>query len=122
VILFVLHNNFLHIYAHKGSTWHVEQDGCSEYSYWNLLSLQLLHTADYYMEKYKHPIVLVLDQVDRIAKSDPKFLGILQDFAKDCADRGTLVIVFIASKGLVPQIMKCRDMIFNIMIYMQSFY
>src|SRR6185369_13567907 len=82
--------------------------------YWNLLSLQLLHTADYYMEKYKHPIVLVLDQVDHIAKSDPKFLGILQDFAKNCADRGTLVIVFIASEGLVLQIMKCRDMIFNI--------
>ncbi|CAG8714162.1 9854_t:CDS:2, partial [Ambispora leptoticha] len=60
-------------------------------------------------EKYKRPIVLILDQVDRIAKEDPKFLRILQDFAKDCADKGTLVIVFIASEGLVPQIMRSRS-------------
>jgi len=84
--------------------------------------MQLLRTAAYYMEKYKRPIVLVLDQIDRIAKQDPRFLGILQDFAKDCADKGTIVIVFIASEGLVPQIMKCRDvMIFNILIYMVEF-
>ncbi|CAG8723040.1 9736_t:CDS:2, partial [Ambispora leptoticha] len=86
-----------------------EQDGRSEYSSWNLLSTQLLRTADYYMKKYKRPIVLVLDQVDRIAKKDPEFLGILQDFAKSGADRGTLVIVFIASEGLIPQIMKSRS-------------
>ncbi|CAG8649106.1 7659_t:CDS:2, partial [Ambispora gerdemannii] len=93
----------------KGSTWYVEQDGYSEYSNWDLLSMQLLRTANYYMKKYKRPIVLILDQVDRIAKEDPKFLRILQDFAKDCADKGTLVIVFIASEGLVPQIMKSRS-------------
>ncbi|RIB30791.1 hypothetical protein C2G38_2151768 [Gigaspora rosea] len=97
-----------------GSKYHLkpprakEQDDHSEYSNWNLLSMQLLNTAYYYMKEYKHPIVLVLDQVDRIAKDDPKLLGILQDFffAKDCADRGTLVIVFIASDGLVPRVMK----------------
>ncbi|RHZ81271.1 hypothetical protein Glove_122g7 [Diversispora epigaea] len=70
--------------------------------------MQLLRAANYYMKKYKRPMVLVLDQVDRIAKKDPVFLGILQDFAKDSADGGTLVIVFIASEGLVPQIMKSR--------------
>ncbi|KAF0416967.1 hypothetical protein F8M41_007369 [Gigaspora margarita] len=86
-----------------------EQGEHSEYSNWNLLSMQLLNTAYYYMKEYKRPIVLVLDQVDRIAKKDPEFLGILQDFAKDCADRGSLVIVFIASEGLVPQIMKSRS-------------
>ncbi|CAG8564346.1 5604_t:CDS:2, partial [Paraglomus occultum] len=65
--------------------------------------------SNYYMKKYKPPIVLILDQVDRIAKEDPKFLRILQDFAKDCAEKGTLVIIFIASEGLVPQIMKSRS-------------
>ncbi|RHZ44228.1 hypothetical protein Glove_750g52 [Diversispora epigaea] len=93
----------------KGSTWHLEQDDYSKYSNWNLLSIQLQRTAIYYMKKYKRPIVLVLDQVDRIAKTDPEFLGILQDFAKDCADKGTLVFVFIASEDLVPQIMKSRS-------------
>jgi len=55
VILFVLYNNFLNynIYAHKGSIWHVEQDDCEEYSYWNLLSMQLLHTADFGSRSHK---------------------------------------------------------------------
>ncbi|CAG8707444.1 11561_t:CDS:2 [Dentiscutata erythropus] len=61
------------------------------------------------MKEYKHPIVLILDQVDCIAKKDPKFLEILQDFVKDCADKGFLVIIFITSEGFIPQIMKCRD-------------
>ncbi|RIB30803.1 P-loop containing nucleoside triphosphate hydrolase protein [Gigaspora rosea] len=86
-----------------------EQVDHSEYSNWNLLSMQLLNTAHHYMKEYKRPIVLVLDQVDRIAKRDPMFFEILQDFAKDCADRGTLVIVFIASDGLVPRVMQSRS-------------
>ncbi|CAG8852241.1 38157_t:CDS:2, partial [Gigaspora margarita] len=76
------------------------QDGHSEYSSWNILSMQLLKAAKYYKEKYRRPMVLILDQVDRIAKKDHEFLGMLQDFAKDCADRGSLVIIFIASEGL----------------------
>ncbi|CAG8684004.1 4047_t:CDS:2, partial [Ambispora gerdemannii] len=73
------------------------------------LTTNAIRKADYYMKKYKRPIVLVLDQVDRIAKKDPEFLGMLQDFAKSGADRDTLVIVFIASEGSVPQIMKSRS-------------
>ncbi|CAG8628347.1 8774_t:CDS:2, partial [Gigaspora margarita] len=76
-----------------------EQDDHSEYPNWNLLSMQLLNIAYYYMKEYKRPIVLILDQVDRIAKKDPEFLEILQDFAKDCADRGPLVIIFIATRS-----------------------
>ncbi|CAG8747841.1 14724_t:CDS:2, partial [Racocetra fulgida] len=65
------------------STWLVEQADHSEYPNWNLLIMQLLDTAHYYMKEYKRPIVLILDQVDRIAKKDQEFLGMLQDFAKD---------------------------------------
>nr|CAG8569419.1 11351_t:CDS:2 [Entrophospora candida] len=86
-----------------------EQDNHSEYSNWNLLSMQLLNTARNYMKKYKRPIVLILDQVDRIAMNDQKFIEILQDFAKVCADEGSLIVVFIASEGLVPQIMRSRS-------------
>ncbi|CAH1759752.1 12887_t:CDS:2 [Entrophospora sp. SA101] len=87
----------------------VEQDNHSEYSNWNLLSIQLLDTTYNYMKKYKHPMVLILDQVDRIVMNDQKFIEILQDFAKDCADESSLIVVFIASEGLVPQIMRSRS-------------
>ncbi|CAJ0830625.1 6973_t:CDS:2 [Entrophospora sp. SA101] len=86
-----------------------EQDNHSEYSNWNLLSIQLLDTTYNYMKKYKHPMVLILDQVDRIVMNDQKFIEILQDFAKDCADESSLIVVFIASEGLVPQIMRSRS-------------
>jgi hypothetical protein len=62
--------------------------------------MRLADAAYYYMRKHNRPIVLILDQVNRIAKQDPDFLGILQDFAKDHADRGSIIIVFIASEGL----------------------
>ncbi|CAG8833098.1 29618_t:CDS:2, partial [Racocetra persica] len=77
------------------------QDDHSEYPNWDLLSMQLLNTA-----YYKHPIVLILDQVDRIVKNDPEFLEILR---KTVRIGGSLVVIFSASKGLVPQIMKSRS-------------
>nr|CAG8636156.1 9121_t:CDS:2 [Entrophospora candida] len=43
--------------------------------------------------------VLILEQVDRIAMNDQKFIEILQDFAKDCADEGSLIVVFIATRS-----------------------
>jgi len=67
--------------------------------------------ASYYVRKHKWPIVLVLDQVDHIAKQDPNFLGILQDFAKDHADRGSIIIVFVASEGLAPQLLQCKKIL-----------
>ncbi|CAG8791496.1 16896_t:CDS:2, partial [Gigaspora rosea] len=83
-----------------------EQGNYSEYHNWNLLSIQPLNTSYYYIKEYKCPIVLILDKINCIAEEDPKFLEILQDFAKDCADRGPLVIIFIANESLVPQFMK----------------
>nr|CAG8552851.1 7490_t:CDS:2 [Entrophospora candida] len=77
-----------------------------EYPTWNLLKEYLINTAFCYRREYKRPMVLVLDQVDRIAKKDQEFLGILQDFAKDCADKHALVIIFVASEGLVTQLMR----------------
>ncbi|CAG8633033.1 3823_t:CDS:2, partial [Diversispora eburnea] len=85
------------------------QGSYSEYSDWNLLGMQLVSTANHYMKENKRPMVLILDQVDRIAKKDLEFLRILQDFAKDCADLGSLDIIFVASEGIVPQIMKSRS-------------
>jgi len=60
----------------------------------------LLNTATAYKKKHNRPIVLVIDAADRIAKDNPKFFGILQDFAKDCADQGLLRVVFVSSEGV----------------------
>jgi energy-coupling factor transporter ATP-binding protein EcfA2 len=59
----------------------------------------LLAAAETYKKTHKRPMVLVIDSADILAKEDPKFLYFLQNFAKDCADRGTLRIVFVSSDG-----------------------
>ncbi len=50
--------------------------------------------------KHKRPLVLVIDAADRVAKENPKFFFILQNFAKDCADKGILRVVFVSSEGV----------------------
>ncbi|RHZ60327.1 hypothetical protein Glove_355g68 [Diversispora epigaea] len=107
-------NNFTkelanHLDSHKGFTWYIKPVENSKYPTWNLLKAQLVNMSYYYEEKYKRPVVLVLDQVDRIAKKDSEFLGILQDFAKDCADNYSLVIIFVASEGLVSRLLQSRS-------------
>ncbi|RIA98869.1 P-loop containing nucleoside triphosphate hydrolase protein [Glomus cerebriforme] len=81
----------------------------SKYADWSLLRRQLVSTAHYYMKTYKRPMVLILDQIDRIAKKDPEFLGILQDFAKDYADKGSIIIVFVSSESLIPRLLQSRS-------------
>jgi Cdc6-like AAA superfamily ATPase len=49
-----------------------------------------------------HPLVVVIDNINRLAKEDPKMLELLQDFAKNSADAGTIRIVFVASEGNAP--------------------
>ncbi|RIA95722.1 P-loop containing nucleoside triphosphate hydrolase protein [Glomus cerebriforme] len=86
-----------------------EQIYKSKYADWSLLSEQLINAAVSFKKKYGRPIVLILDQVDRIAKNDQEFLEILQDFAKDHADRGSIIIVFVSSEGLVQKLLKSRS-------------
>lgn len=89
---------------------HAEQEK-EPYHTWNLLSKLLLKTAIEYKQKHNSPMVLVLDQIDRIAKKDAEFLGMLQDFAKDCADKGILIVVFVASESLVTSLMRSKNIV-----------
>lgn len=109
IILSYFYNDLFCVFIYD-FIWYTEQEK-EPYHTWNLLSKLLLKTAIEYKQKHKSPMVLVLDQVDRIAKKDTEFLGILQDFAKDCADKGTLIIVFVASESLVPSIMRSKNII-----------
>ena len=55
-------------------------------------------------------MVLVIDSVDRIAETNPDFLGYLQDSAKEFADGGNLCFVFISSDGsTLPLMMANRS-------------
>lgn len=63
------------------------------------LDSALLEAASTFKRRYKRPLVLVIDSVDILAKKEPEFLGILQDFAKERACIGDLRIVFISSDG-----------------------
>jgi len=76
---------------------------------WFRLSEALVKTAIAFEKKYNRPMILVLDQTDRIAKQDPEFLRGLQDFAKSCADNEVLCIIFVASEGITPRLMRCKN-------------
>ncbi len=69
----------------------------------------LLEAAAKYKQKHGRPMVLVIDSVDVLAQKSPDFLGTIQDFAKNCADLGTLRIVFITSDGSALPLLVSRS-------------
>ena len=73
------------------------------------LQQPLIDAAATFKAKYGRPMVLVIDSTDLLAKQCPAFLGILQDFAKNCADDGHLRIVFISSDGSALPLMMARS-------------
>jgi hypothetical protein len=69
----------------------------------------LATAAGLFFDNYSRPMTLVLDSVDRLAEQKPVFLERLQDFAKDCTDKGHLQVVFISSDGSVLPILSARS-------------
>ncbi len=69
----------------------------------------MLAAAELFKAKHDRPMVLVIDSADVLAKRNPDFFGLLQDFAKNCADRGTLRIVFISSDGSALPLLMARS-------------
>ena len=76
---------------------------------WVRLKRALTTAAKQFRAKHGRPATLVLDGVDYIAKGDEKFMGLLQDFAKNCADAGDLRVVFVSSDGTAPAFMMGRS-------------
>ena len=64
------------------------------------LSEALVKTAIAFEKKYNRPMILVLDQTDRVAKQDPEFLRGLQDFTKSRVNDEALCIIFVANEGM----------------------
>ena len=66
---------------------------------WRALAPLLQRAAERFALRHGRPAVLVLDAMDLVAKKDAIFFLEVQDFAKDCADKGILRIVLVLSDG-----------------------
>jgi hypothetical protein len=69
----------------------------------------LTDAAKCFMANYSRPMTLVLDSIDRLAMQCPAFLERIQDFAKDCADKKYLRVVFISSDAFALPILKSQS-------------
>ena len=76
---------------------------------WPLLRRALEVAAARFYAKHARPAVLVIDAADFVAKKEPHFLLDLQNFAKVCADMGTLRVVFVSSEGVVLPLMRASS-------------
>jgi hypothetical protein len=76
---------------------------------WRELRRALLEAAARFRTKHARPAVLVIDAVDYIAKKDPVLFGDLQDFAKVCADAGSLRVMFVSSEGAALPMMRASS-------------
>ena len=76
---------------------------------WAALREALLRAAAVYRARHGRPAVLVIDAADYVAKKRPDFFGDLQDFAKVCADAGSLRVVFVSSEGVALPLMRASS-------------
>ena len=59
-----------------------------------------------YAKKHNQPAVLVIDNINLLAKKDPEMLEVLQEDAKSWADNQYIKVVFVTSEGKAPKLMK----------------
>ncbi|KIX09924.1 uncharacterized protein Z518_01005 [Rhinocladiella mackenziei CBS 650.93] len=62
-----------------------------------------------YKQEYGRAPVLIVDNANRLAQKLPELLDLFQDYAKDAADEGTAVVVYVSSEGWVPRRMMGRS-------------
>lgn len=66
------------------------------------------HFAERYRAKYNRPPIVIYDNINRLARMDQDILYMLQDDAKDNADKSNYIAVFVASEGVSQKIMMCK--------------
>src|SRR5436305_12029923 len=72
----------------------------------NTVLSSFIELAREFKAKNGRPAVLVFDNINYLAKEDPKRLWVLQQFAKKAADSSEFIIVFVCSEGNAPVQMK----------------
>jgi len=76
---------------------------------WSELSGALQEASARFHAKHARPAVLVIDAADFVAKEDAAFFLKLQNFAKVCADAGSLRVVFVSSEGAALPLMRASS-------------
>lgn len=76
---------------------------------WPELRYALAAAAARFFAKHGRPAVLVIDAADYVAEKSPAMFGDLQDFAKVCADTGSLRVVFVTSEGAALPLMRASS-------------
>ena len=66
---------------------------------WQTLEPFLIKAASLYVARHGVPAVLVLDDMDLVAKDDPAFFLKVQNLAKKCADMKIMRVVLVFSDG-----------------------
>ena len=66
------------------------------------------YASEVYKKKYGKPTVIIYDNVNYLAHNDPEILRILQCDAKDNADMGEYIAVFVSDEEIVLDQMSCK--------------
>jgi hypothetical protein len=77
-------------------------------SEWESVIRALKRASEAYKAKHDKPMVIIYDNINRLARKNPEILDILQDDAKDNADERKYIAVFVCSEDSVPERMKCK--------------
>lgn len=76
------------------------------------LESPLLNAAEAFKKKYGRPPVLIIDDINKLAKENPRELEHLQDYAKLWADSRSLIVAFVSSEGNGPRLLQGKLFIF----------
>ena len=71
-----------------------------------LYQKKLVGLAKWFKAKHKRPMLLVIDNVNKLAQHDPSALESLRSFAKSMADERLIRVIFVTSDGLAPKQLK----------------
>ena len=82
--------------------WHFVNSLTNDFIERSLMG-EIVAGAKEYKKEFKKRPVLVIDDVNFLAKDCPEILTKLQRWAKRCADDQALGIIFVSSDGLAPQ-------------------
>jgi len=73
------------------------------------------HLAIKYKQEYGKIPVLIIDDANKLAQKQQGLLDLLQDYAKDTADKGIIAVVFMSNEG-VPRRMVGKSIMFVVLL------
>jgi Cdc6-like AAA superfamily ATPase len=69
-----------------------------------------------YKQEYKKAPVLIIDNANRLAQTQQELLNLLQDYAKDAADKKRLKVIFVSNEGRVARRMMGKSIMFIVLL------